>query len=116
MNTAHYRITVRSATVQKVESVQPDGRRVALAPGAARYYSVDGLFLTIADELAQLKTDRPFSQPKESKVVMRFETDPKLGYLHWYRRDVMGAAQGARIDVIRLNPTAPATAAAGATH
>jgi hypothetical protein len=109
MNTAHYFITVHGGVVQKVESIQPDGRRIVLVPGAARYYSIDGLFLTIADELAQLQTDTPFSRPKGTKVVMRFETDPKLGYLHWYRRDVMGAVQGARIDVIRLTPTAPAS-------
>jgi Family of unknown function (DUF6174) len=116
MNTAHYVITVHAGTVQKVESIQPDGRRIVLVPGAAKYYSVDGLFLTIADELAQMQTDRPFNQPKGTKVVMRMETDPKLGYLHWYRRDVMGASQGARIDVIRLTPTAPAKAPLGASR
>jgi hypothetical protein len=110
MNTAHYFVTVHGGVVHKVESIQPDGHRIVLRPGSARYYSVDGLFLTIADELAQLQTDTPFSQPKGTKVVMRFETDPKLGYLHWYRRDVMGTSRSARIDVLRLTPTAPARA------
>ena len=66
---------------------------------------MDGLFLTIAEELSVLKTDRPFGQPKGTKVLMRFEPDPKRGYPHWYRRDVMGTPQGTRIDVIRLVPT-----------
>ena len=65
---------------------------------------MDGLFLTIADELASLKTDNPFGQPKGTKVVMRFKPDPKLGYPLWYRRDVMGTPQGMRIDVIKLVP------------
>jgi hypothetical protein len=108
MSTSHYFVTVRGGVVEKFESIQPDGRRVALLPGAGRYYSVDGLFLTIANELAQKQTDRPFTQPRGTKVVMRFKTDPKLGYPLWYRRDLMGVAQGARIDVIRLTPTAPA--------
>src|SRR5262249_47666670 len=69
-----------------------------------KYFGVDGLFTTIADELAQLKMDRPFGQPKGTKVVMRFTPDPKLGYPRSYRRDVLGTAQGVAIDVIRLIP------------
>jgi hypothetical protein len=116
MNTAHYLVTVRDGTVSKFESIPPDGRRVALLPSAGRYYSVDGLFLTIANELAQMQTERPFTQPKGTKVVMQFKTDPKLGYPLWYRRDVMGVSQGARIDVLRLTPTAPARAPLEASH
>jgi hypothetical protein len=104
MNQAHYYVTVRGGTVRKVESVAPDGRRFELHPGEPRFYGVDGLFLTMADELAQLKTDRPFGQPKGTKVVMRFTRDPKLGYPRSYRRDVLGTSQTAAIDVIRLVP------------
>ena len=67
-----------------------------------RYFSVDGLFLTIANELALMKTDRPFNAPKGTKVVMRFQPDSKLGYPHWYRRDVMGTSQMMTIDVLQL--------------
>ena len=91
--------------VKKVESIQPDGARVELHPGAPRYYSVDGLFMTIADELAQLEKPNPFQQPKGTKIVMKFKTNPELGYPEWYRRDIMGASQNARIDVIKLTPT-----------
>lgn len=93
--------------MRKVESVQPDGRRLDLHPAKTRYYSVDGLFLTIAEELALLKTDRPFDQPKGTKVVMRFKPDPKLGYPLWYRRDVMGTPQAIAIDVVKLVPKPP---------
>jgi hypothetical protein len=103
---ARYFVTVHGGMVYKVELIQPDGSRIK-GTGEARFYGVDGLFLTIANELAQLKKDRPFDQPQGTKVVMRFETDRKLGYPHWYRRDVMGTLEGARIDVIRLVPTAP---------
>jgi hypothetical protein len=103
----HYFVSVRDGEVRKVESIQADGHRVELHPGAPRYFGVDGLFLTIADELALCETDRPFGQPAGSKVVMRFEPDPKRGFPHWYRRDVMGTSQGMRIDVIGMFPTSP---------
>jgi hypothetical protein len=111
MNHAHYYVTVRGGVVRKVESVAPDGRRFEVHPAEARFYGVDGLFTTIADELAQLKMERPFGQPTGTKVVMRFTPDPKLGYPRSYRRDVLGTSQGLSIDVIRLIPTATASAA-----
>jgi hypothetical protein len=106
----HYYVTVNGGEVRKVESVRPDGQRFALKPADTRFYSVDGLFLTIADELAQLKTDLPFSQPQGTKIVMRFKPDPKLGYPHWYRRDVMGTSLAIAIDVVKLVPKAPSGA------
>ena len=104
-NNAHYFVTVRDGEVRKLQSVRPDGARFELHSGQPRYFSVNGLFLTIANELALLKTERPFGQPKGTKVLLRFEPDSKWGYPHWYRRDVMGAPQGMRIDVVRLVPT-----------
>jgi hypothetical protein len=101
-NNAHYFVTVRRGEVQKVESYQSEGRKFELRPGEPRFFGVDGLFLTISDELAQLKTDRPFGQAKGTKVVMRFDCDAKLGYPLWYRRDVLGTPQAIAIDVIRL--------------
>jgi hypothetical protein len=103
-NNAHYVVTVNGGGVRKVESVLRDGRALELHPGEPRFFGVDGLFLTISDELAQLKTDAPFGQAKGTKVVMRFGCDPKLGYPLWYRRDVVGTTQAVSIDVIRLTP------------
>jgi Family of unknown function (DUF6174) len=111
-NNAHYDVTVQAGQVRKVTSVQPDGQRVERQPPDTRFYSVDGLFLTIADELAQLKTDRPFNQPSGTKVLMRFQPDSKLGYPRWYRRDVMGTSQAMRIDVVKLVPSAVTSQAA----
>jgi len=106
---AHYFVTVRGGVVRKVESVAPDGRKFELRPGEPRFYGVDGLYLTMADELAQLKLDRPFGQPKGTRVAMRFTRDPKLGYPLSYRRDVLGTSQSVAIHVIRLIPQAAAT-------
>jgi Family of unknown function (DUF6174) len=102
----HYYVTVRDGDVRTVESVRTDGRRFELHPAETRFYSVDGLFLTIADELAQLKTDHPFGQPQGTRVVMRFKPDAKLGYPLWYRRDVMGTTLAIAIDVVKLVPVA----------
>jgi len=102
---AHYAVTVRGGTVQKLQSVAPDGRHFDLHPAEPRFFGVDGLFTTIADELAQLKTPTPFGQPAGTKVAMRFTTDPALGYPRSYRRDVFGTTQSLRIDVIRLTPS-----------
>jgi hypothetical protein len=101
-NRAHYYVTVRGAEVRKVESVAPDERRFEVHPAEPRFYGVDGLFITIADELAQLQTDSPFGQRKGTQVVMRFTPDPKLGYPRSYHRDVLGTSQGLAIDVVRL--------------
>jgi Family of unknown function (DUF6174) len=106
--TAHYYVTVRGGKVQKIESIVPDGRRFEVHPAEPRFYSVDGLFTTIADELAQLKEPQPFGQPRGAKVVMRFTPDPKLGYPRSYRRNVLGTTQGLAIDVIRLVPAGKA--------
>ncbi len=105
-NNAHYDVTVQGGEVRKVISVLPDGQRMEPRAADTRFYSVDGLFLTIADELAQLKTDRPFNQPRGTRVLMRFQPDSKLGYPRWYRRDVMGTSQAMRIDVVKLVPNA----------
>jgi hypothetical protein len=105
----HYLVSVRDGQVRKVESIQPDGSRAELHPAELRYYGVDGLFLTIADELAMTSADRPFGQPAGAKVVMRFEPDSKLGYPHWYRRDVAGTLAGMRIDVIGIVPAGAST-------
>lgn len=107
-SSAHYYVTVRGGSVTRLESIAPDGRRFELHPAEPRFYGVEGLFTTIDDELAQLRTPQPFGQPAGTKVVMRFKTDPKLGYPLSYHRDVLGRSQGLAIDVIRLIPAGAA--------
>jgi hypothetical protein len=102
----HFLVTVRDGDVKKVEGIRPSGERTELRPGAPRYYSVDGIFTTIADELAQLKQPHPFEQPKGTTIVMKFKPHPQLGYPEWYRRDVMGTSRSAKIDIVRVTPVA----------
>ena len=104
--TSHYVVQVRDGEVRQIETISPDGTRRSPKIPDTRYYSVDGLFLTIANELAQLKTDHPFDRPPGTQVVMRFKPDPKLGYPHWYHRDVMGTSLSIAIDVVKFVPQA----------
>ncbi len=106
-NNAHYSVTVRGGEVRKLESVQRDGRKVELHSADAQTFGVDGLFRTINDELALIQTDRPFDQPKGTRVVMRFQPDARLGYPRWYHRDVMGTSLSIAIEVNSLTPASP---------
>jgi hypothetical protein len=110
-NNAHYFVTVRGGEVRRIESVRADGSKVPLHSAEARMFGVDGLFRTIDEELAVCsKAERPFGQPKGTRVVMRFEPDAKAGYPHWYHRDVLGSTMSVAIDV---NAMTPATGAPG---
>jgi hypothetical protein len=106
-NNAYYRVTVRNGRVRRLEQVLPDGRTVELHSARPEYFGVDGLFLTMAEEHAQLGTDRPFGQAKGSKAVLLFTPDPKYGYPRSYRRDVVGAILPVAIDVVRFVPNPP---------
>lgn len=103
--TAHYFVTVRGGKVLKIESIVPDGRKFEVHPAEPRFYGVEGLFTTIADELAQLREPEPFGQPRGTTAVMKFTPDSRLGYPRSYRRNVLGTTQELALDVIRLIPT-----------
>jgi hypothetical protein len=114
-NNARYLVAVRDGQVSKVELIRPDGSKAAARTAETRMYSVDGLFRTIEDELAVCsKAERPFGQPKGTKVVMRFQPDEKLGYPHWYHRDVLGSSASISIDVNALTPVPAASGRPGA--
>lgn len=100
----HYRVFVRDGAVRAVYAVLPDGREIVSTPAEPRYFGVDGLFLTIVGEIGQLREASPFNAPKGTKVVLKFDPDPTLGYPRSYRRDVLGTPQGLAIDVIKLEP------------
>ncbi len=103
-NNAHYLVTVRGGEVRKLEMFQRDGSTRELDSHQPQSYSVDGLIRTIDDELALSKSDRPFDKPKGTKVVMRFQPDAKLGYPHWYHRDVLGTDLSIAIEVNTMTP------------
>lgn len=108
-NNAQYTITVRDGEVRRIEAIQRDGSKVELRSGDARAFGVDGIFRTINDELALIKSDHPFDQPKGTRVAMRFLPDEKLGYPHWYHRDVMGTPLSIAIEVTGLKPVPAST-------
>ncbi|MGE3818868.1 MAG: DUF6174 domain-containing protein [Isosphaeraceae bacterium] len=101
---SRYAVEVRGGQVRSVSSITPDGRRFPLKPAEPRFYGVDGLFLVIADELAQLQTEAPFGRPKGTRAVLRFTPDPTYGYPRSYRRDVVGAPASLAIDVVTFAP------------
>jgi hypothetical protein len=107
-NNAHYVVSVRGGEVKTIDMIRPDGGKVALNPAKKQFFGVDGLFQTMDEELAVCsKQERPFDQPKGTKVIMRFQPDAKLGYPRWYHRDVLGTPATMAIDVNALTPVSP---------
>ena len=102
---AQEQITARGGEVRKISSILPDGKAVEVHPAEPRFYGVEGLFMIIADELAQLGTETPFGQRKGTTAVLRFSPDSRLGYPRRYRRDVLGTPMPLAIDVVRFELT-----------
>jgi hypothetical protein len=100
---AHYLVAVRNGQVRSITSLLPDGKTLEVHPAEPRFYGVEGLFMIVGDELAQLRTRSPFGQPKGTKAVLRFTPDPELGYPRRYRRDVLGTPLALAIDVVRFH-------------
>jgi hypothetical protein len=113
LSRAHYVVTVRDGQVESIESVLPDGKSMKVHPPEPKFYGVEGLFMIIGDELAQLRMSAPFGQPKGTKVVLRFTPDSRLGYPRRYRRDVLGTPLALAIDVIRFRPEPTAAPGTG---
>ena len=97
-----YHVEVREGAVRSVQFMLPDGTLRETNTHEPKYFGVEGLFLTIAEELAQLRTDAPFNQQKGASVVMRFTPDPKYGFPQSYRRDVAGSLKAMSFDVTRF--------------
>lgn len=104
-----YRVYVRNDEVRSVRMVQPDGSEVEGRSAQPRFFGVDGLFRVMEEELEQAQAENPFGQPKGTRVVLRFQPDPKLGYPRSYHRDVLGSPQRLSLDVVRLDPNPPST-------
>lgn len=102
--TGHYRVFVRDGQVRAIYMVRPGGNEVVAKPGAPKLYGVDGLFQILDEELEQAQAENPFGQPKGTRVVLRFEPDPRLGYPREFRRDVLGTRFRLALDVLRLDP------------
>lgn len=107
-NQSVYKTFVRGGRVEAVRLLRPDGKAVALKPVDMSFYSVDGLFRTIREELAQSRETRPFGQPPGTTVITTMRSDDRLGYPTLYRRDIFGVEDRMGIDVIELNPSTAA--------
>jgi hypothetical protein len=105
LRSGHYLVFVREGHVRQVRSILADGRTIVAKPGDPSFYSVDGLFQVLEEELDQAQSERPFGQPPGTRIILKFDPDPKLGYPRQYRRDVAGSPQGLAIDVLRLEPS-----------
>lgn len=99
----HYVVFVRGGRVEQVRSIQSGGREIIVKPGDPHFYSIDGLFQTLEEELDQARSEHPFGQPAGAHVLMRFDADPTLGFPARYRRDVSGSKMALSIDVVRLD-------------
>lgn len=103
-----YHVEVQDGTVRSVRFMLPDGTMRDSNTHEPRYFGIEGLFLTITEECAQLRTDTPFGQQKGASIVQRFTPDPKYGFPRSYRRDVAGSLKAISFDVTRFEPRAPA--------
>lgn len=104
-NQSVYKVYVRDGEVRAVRLLRPDGKAVALKPADTKFYSVEGLFRTIREELAQSQEPRPFGQPPGTTVILTMRSDERLGYPTLYRRDIFGVEDRLGIDVIELSPS-----------
>lgn len=104
-NQSIYKVFVRGDEVKAVRLIRPDGKAVALKPADTNFYSVEGLFRTLREELAQSQETRPFGQPPGTTVILTMRSDERLGYPTLYRRDIFGVEDRMGIDVIELNPS-----------
>jgi hypothetical protein len=102
-----YRVFVRGGEVRSVRLVQ-DGAEREARPGDKSYYGIEGLFRVIDEELAQRMDERPFGQPKGSRVLLRMVRDPRYGFPRQYQRDVAGSIRGLVLDVVEFVPDPPA--------
>ncbi len=89
-----YHVEVRGGAVRKITI---DGRTAD--PKEAGYYSVEGLFLIVEEELDN--AERGVPAPGKD-VWLWMKTDPQLGYPVRFIRQVSGTAQGITLDVLKF--------------
>lgn len=102
-----YHVEVQAGKVRSVRFMLPDGTMRDSNTHEPKYFGVEGLFLTISEECAQLGTSTPFGQQKGASIVQRFTLDSKYGFPRSYRRDVAGSLKAVSFEVIRFEPSAP---------
>ena len=99
----HYRIAVRGGLAETVKVAHADGSWTEVNTHKPEYFTIDGLFRTLEEEMDQLDGPTPFGKPKGTSVLLEFTPDDTLGYPRRYRRDVVGVKPGLAIDVIKFD-------------
>ena len=83
---ARHRIEVRDG---KVVSMTTDGNPVR--PGAEEYWSVEGMFRFLSEELSNLRrSEAAYGVQDPGDVVLRAEFDPRSGFPSRFLRHVQG--------------------------
>lgn len=98
-----YRVVVRGGLPESVKTVRRNGTWADVHTHNAEYFTVDGLFRTLEEELAQLKSPTPFGKPKGTSILLDFVADDTYGFPRRYRRDIVGEKYGLSIDVIQFH-------------
>lgn len=99
----HYRIAVRSGLPESVKVAQDNGTWIDVHTNKPEYFTIDGLFRTLEEELDQLDSPTPFGKPKGTSILLEFTPDDILGFPRKYRRDIVGVKPGLSINVIKFD-------------
>ena len=98
----HYRIAVRGGLPESVKVARDDGTWADVKTNKPEYFTIDGLFRTLEEEMDQLDASAPFGKPKGTSILLEFTPDDQFGYPRGYRRDVVGMKPGLSINVIKF--------------
>ena len=94
-----YHVEVRD---HEVRSITRDG--TPATPNALEYWTVEGLFLTIEEELDRAQSWRGRASDAVTDVWLRMRCHPKLGYPVRFVSQVPGRTQSVEIHVLQLDP------------
>ena len=84
----------------KIKAVSRNGKNIG---SNDRFYSLDGLFKFLDDELEIAKEPaRYFNAPSDTRVYLRAHFDPKLGYPTRYLRSVVGTDHNITLEVVHF--------------
>jgi hypothetical protein len=98
--TGRYHVAVRDGTVVEILlNDQP------ASPAASEYYTIDGLFLTIEEELELSERLAKSDTARKQPVWLRMRCDRKLGYPVRYIGQIPGRPRGVEILVRRFRPS-----------
>ena len=81
LSRSHYFVAVRDGQVRSVEVIAPDGKRYPAKPADTTLYSVNGLFTTVDEELAQPRNRHPLRSAQGNRSRPPFHDRSKVWLL-----------------------------------